>query len=161
MQLSLPQRDIFCFLESLISPQNISEQAPSAFKDGYGDRFSIAFLNKDLFAVFTGYLKLRICLSSFRWNASSLASSVCVRAHVSQLYVRIDFTSALCLIFSPPIHMFLSCFLRSTSSSPPWSDPTFFVSLQFFWSRDNLGEICECRYLNAWCWMSKYTNLFQ
>ena len=70
---------IFVCWNLYISPQKMSEQAPPAVKDGYRDRFFIAFLHRDLFVIFTGYLMLRICLSSFRWKASRLASSVCVR----------------------------------------------------------------------------------
>ena len=63
------------------SPQNMYKHAPPAFKAGFRDRFFIAFLFGDLFHIVTEYLMLSICLSHFLWNASSLASSVCVRAH--------------------------------------------------------------------------------
>ena len=58
--------------------------------------FSLHFFLHRFVFLFTGYLMLRSCSRFFFWrDASSLASSVCVLAHVSPLYVRFVFTSAL------------------------------------------------------------------
>ena len=107
--------------------------------------FSLHFLYRDLFVIFTGYLMLRTFLSCFLWKMLSFSSSVLVNAQVPQLQSRMDFTNdlqrcnfvALLMVF-PFSQMLFSlfkatderCFLLSTSSLSPMREPTFFVCLQ-------------------------------